>query len=265
MDNPGMLARRWFNLIVLLVLGGILTGCPVMQKRPPGPIEHVREPLTQRKYRLYVPTWYDASEQYPLVITLQGTDVWDGPLRQAEEWGLLAENHGFIIAAPDMNSTQGIFPNPHDAWFKNLAEDEEVILAMIEDLASQYNIDRDCIVLTGFSGGGFPMWYTGLRNPEVFQILIGRATNSSMEIFESIELTDAARDMPIYIFWGKDDLPPLKSQCWQAYRYLRERECFETEMKEIRGGHLRRPEVAYEYWTRYLPPKYRSRKPPNAP
>jgi predicted esterase len=257
-----MLARRCVNVMVLLMVGATLTGCPVMQKRPPGPIEKFTEPLTQRPYYLYVPTWYDANEQYPLVITLQGTDVWDGPLRQAEEWGLLAEQHGFIVAAPNMDSTQGIFYNPRGPWFEDLASDEQVILALIDELTNRYSIDTEYIVLTGFSGGGYPMWYAGLRNPDRFQMLIGRATNSNIDLFESIELTDEAREMPIYIFWGKDDLPPLRSQCWQAYRYLREREFYETNMKEIDGGHLRRPEKAYEYWTRFLPPKYRTRKPP---
>jgi predicted esterase len=175
---------------------------------------------------------------------------------------MLAEQEGFIVVAPHLYSVQGILPRHPGLWFSDLARDERTILALIDEVANRYNIDRSCILLTGFSAGGFPLWYTGLRNPDQFQMLVARACNSDLDLFESVEVTPEARRMPIYLFWGKDDLQPLQSQCWQAYRWLREHDYDETEMREVDGGHLRRPEMAYEEWEQYLPAAYVNRRPP---
>jgi hypothetical protein len=69
-------------------------------------------------------------------------------------------------------------------------------------------------------------------------------------LLEQVRLTDAARRMPVMIFWGKDDLKPLRDQSWQAFRYLREHGCVNTEREELDGGHLRRPELAWRFWRR---------------
>ncbi len=269
-DNGAMKRQHWMMLI-LLPLVAILAGCPVFQTKPPGDIQKnyfmvaqgsPEEPDKRVKYYAYAPTWYTDEEPWPLVMTLHGTYGWDGPLRQTEEWGMLAEQKGFIVAAPCLYSVQGILPKHKGLWFSDLAKDERTILALIDELANTYNIDRSCILLTGFSAGGYPLWYTGLRNPDKFQMLVARACNSDIDLFESIDLTDEARAMPIFLFWGKDDLQPLQSQCWQAYRYLRERGFDETERDEVKGGHLRRPELAFDEWVVYWPAKYVQRQPP---
>ena len=247
--------NRYF---ILLPLMATLAGCPVTQPQDV-PVKQLSltEPVTGRKYSLYVPSYYTPERKWPLVITLHGTFGWDGRVRQVKEWKYLAEQKGLIVAAPAMKSVQGILPVIKSLWLKDLASDEKVILAMLEDLSGKYNIASDAVMLTGFSAGGYPMYYAGLRNPEKFSILCARACNSSIEIFERVEFTEAVRKMPVIIFWGKDDLLPLHKQAWQAFRYLRERRCFKTEKKVIVGGHLRRPALAYRTWLKYLPNQYK--------
>ena len=248
--------RRW---LILPILACLLAGCPVTQHRPPGKIAHLREPETDRKYYLYLPTWYTAELDWPVVITLHGSDLWDGPLRQAEEWGALADKRGFIVISPHLDSAEGIIYVPAKTRTRRLASDDEAILAILDAVARKYNIDRQSVLLSGFSAGGNPMWYTGLSHPETFQAIAARACNSSIDIFESITLTDGARQLPIYMFWGKDDLRPIRKQGWQAWRYLRERRFFNTRMKEIDGGHIRRPDIAYEFWSQLLPARHRNK------
>jgi len=172
------------------------------------------------------------------------------------EWKYLAEQHGLIVVAPNLHSVQGILPVVKKIWRKDLKNDERAILSSIDHVAAQYNIDPNSVLLTGFSAGGYPMWHTGLRNPDKFCMLIARACNSHIGLFEEIELTDRARELPILVFWGKDDLQDLRDQSWQAFRYLRERGFARTEKKKIRGGHIRHPEVAYRYWRRFLPKRH---------
>ncbi len=203
--------------------------------------------------------WYTAELDWPVVITLHGSAGWDGPLRQAEEWGALADERGIIVISPQLKSAEGIRPVFNKTRLKQLAADDEAILAILDEVASNYNIDPDSVLLSGFSAGGFPMWYTGLSHPERFQALIARACNSSIGVFEAITLTDRAREMPIYMYWGKDDLKPIQDQGWQAWRYLRTHRCFNSEMKETSGGHLRRPDIAYRFWARYLDARHRNK------
>jgi len=247
--------QRW---LILPVLACLLVGCPVTQRRPPGKIARLKEPTTERSYHLYVPTWYTAELDWPVVITLHGSHVWDGPLRQAEEWGALADKRGFIVISPQLKGAEGIMHVSTKTRMKQLASDDEAILAILDDVASKYNVDRDSVMLSGFSAGGYPMWYTGLTHPEVFQVLTARACNSSIDIFESITLTDRARQLPIFLFWGKDDVG-LQEQGWQAFRYLREHRFFNTRMKETQGAHLRRPDIAYGFWSQYLAPRHRNK------
>ncbi len=249
--------RRMNRSLWLIPLGALLAGCPVTQPPPPGPVQHLTEKTTGRKYSLYVPTHYTPKRKWPLVITLHGTHGWDGRKRQINEGGELAERKGFLVAAPYLKSPQGILPVIHSIWSKQLDADDKAILGMIDDLQAKYTIDPRAVLLTGFSAGGYPMYNTGLRHPERFNMLIARACNSSIWLFERIRFTEAARNMPIFIFWGKDDLKPLQEQSWQAFRYLRgSRRCFNTEKKEVHGGHLRRPETAWNLWQKHIPAEY---------
>jgi poly(3-hydroxybutyrate) depolymerase len=209
------------------------------------------------KYWLYVPSDYDEDRKWPLVVTLHGTHGWDSSRAQIREWKYLADRKGFIVAAPDLRSVQGILPVSETLWSADLLSDEKTILSVIDDVASKYRVDTDHVLLTGFSAGGYPLYYVGLRHPERFSMLIARNCNSSIKLFEQIELNDTGRALPVVIFWGKDDLQEINRQSWQAVRWLSEHGLKNVERKKYAGGHLRRPETAYSYWRGSLPPGYR--------
>jgi len=251
-------AGQTSRLIVLLALLPVLAGCPVLQpQQTPVPAVRAKIEATGTSYWLYVPSYYTKDRDWPLVVTLHGTYGWDSSQAQIDEWKHLAERHGLIVAAPDLRSVQGILPVIRSLWLADLQADEKAILSMIDELSAKYRIDPNAILLTGFSAGGYPMYYVGLRDPQRFDMLIARACNSDIGMMEGIELTDAARKLPIMIFWGKDDLGQIQDQSWAAFRYLRERRCFATRHKETRGGHLRRPELAYDVWRARLAPRHR--------
>ncbi len=241
--------------MVFLPLLALLAGCPVMQRQDvPSPQHRLKEPTVKRNYSLYLPSYHSTNRKWALVVTLHGTYGWDGHVRQVKEWKYLAEQKGFIVAAPYLKSVQGILPRIKSIWFKDLASDEKAILALLDELIPKYNIDPNAVMLTGFSAGGYPMWYVGLRNPTRFSMLVSRACNSSVSLFERVKFTDETRKLPVIIFFGKDDLKPIQDQSWRAFEYLRgRRRCFKTKKKEIAGGHLRRPGLAYRFWEPLLP------------
>lgn len=239
--------------VLLALLSLCLVGCPVTQPQDT-PVDEILMTVghTGSDYWIYVPDNYSPQHPMSLVVTLHGTNPWDGYHRQVKEWKFLAQEHGFIVVAPRLKSSQGIVRISRSMWYEDLEHDEKAILAVIDDVSRRYAIDETKVLLTGFSAGGYSMYFTGLRNPERFRMLIARACNGDVEMMrDNIELTDKARDLPILIFWGKDDMVIVK-QSWQAFAYLRKNRCFNTTRRELRGGHLRRPDIAYKEWASQL-------------
>lgn len=111
---------------------------------------------------------------------------------------------------------------------------------------------RPAVMLTGFSAGGYPMYFTGLRNPERFGIIVGRACNSQMEMMDRLAPTEEARLLPIYIFWGRDDAG-LNDMCWNAVAWLSNHHFTHLDWKQVPGGHQRHPEYAWQFWQKMLP------------
>ena len=241
--------------LLLLPLICILGGCPVPYT-PPTPVSVTKkhELTTGTKYYIYVPSYYTKKRDWPLVITLHGSMLWDGPLRQSKEWKYYAEKHGLIVVAPSLCSAEGILPVL--SWDEKLLRDERNVLAVLDEMCNKYRVDRRSVLLSGFSAGGYTMYYIGLRNPERFSMLISRAGNSSLKIFKNIEITKATRKLPIMLFWGKDDLPQIKRDGWKAFRWLRRHGMKKARMKKLQGGHLRRPEAAYRFWRPSLPKRH---------
>lgn len=245
--------------VLFATLSAVTAGCPYVPPETRHPHVNVTEPITKTRYWCYVPSYYSEDRDWPLVVTLHGTNPWDGRTRQILEWKDTAEQRGLIVVAPQLASTQGPVPVIPSVWYakeSDLRHDECMILAVIDHVVRTHRIDEESILLTGFSSGGFPLYYVGLRNPERFDMLIARDCNSTLGLFERIKLTEEARKLPIAVFWGKDDLPAIQEQSWDAFRYLREHGCENTTRKQTHGGHLRRPDIAWQIWSQRLPRKH---------
>jgi poly(3-hydroxybutyrate) depolymerase len=238
-------------LLLLLLPLGLLTGCPVTQSQdtPVAPMERL-EPRTRTSYRLYVPSTYTSDRAWPLVITLHGTFGFDGLQDQVNEWKALAEREGFLVAAPPLRSVQGILPRIRGLWYSDLLADERVILALLEDVQRWYRVDPHAVLLTGFSAGGFPMYWTGLRSPGRFSMLIARAANCDGDMLRSIPITDATRKMPVAMYCAVDDLAPLRVEAIDARDWLRSHG-MTVLAEDTRGGHTRSPQVAWRIWRDY--------------
>lgn len=249
------LTTRYIRMTLSLLLAGMalsLCGCPITQRQDT-PVDFFSEkaPTTRTSYYIYVPSTYTSEKSYPLVITLHGTFPWDVANFQIREWRALAEREEFIVVAPKLGSlsTQGILPVA-DSWrLSDLEKDDAALLDVLKTVEAAYNIKDNRVLLTGFSSGGFPMYYTGIRHPDKFHALVARACNFDRAIVDGVTLTDATRRIPTLVMVGKDD-PALQDDSWEAYRWLhRHGWTKRTAVRdETKGGHLRRPETAYRMW-----------------
>jgi len=268
------MAVTYRSVLLLSVLSGS-AGCMVTQEQTtPVPARRMTEPTTGREYWLYVPSDCDPKRPRPLVVTLHGAGLWDSSEDQIREWKHLAEQHGLIVAAPDVRSAS-LWRLSRSSWQDDLESDERAVLAIIDQIVSTYAIGvvsdghragappgrqkRRHILLTGFLEGGYALYYIGLRHAGRFGMLIARDCYSDADMLESIPVTAEARTTPMLIASGKDGWWTISGcvwnvgHAWRAYRFLRAHKCFRAERKEYRGGQLRRPARAYQHWVRFLP------------
>lgn len=244
-------------IVVLATLLPCLAGCPVTQSQDT-PVD----PLRQRaaggeRYWLYVPSYYTSDRAWPLVVTLHGMHGFDTANAQIREWRALAEQHGFVVVSPSLESPSGFLSLSRSLRRGALEDDEEAVLAVLADIRRQYRIDDRAVLLTGFSSGGYPMYFIGLRHPDQFTAMAARAANVDVETLDGIELTDAARRMPAVIIHGEDDFELIREHSWAAFRWLRQHGLRDTGREEVPGGHLRQPRAAWEWWRQHLPREYR--------
>ncbi|KPK82948.1 MAG: hypothetical protein AMJ81_08770 [Phycisphaerae bacterium SM23_33] len=245
---------------LLPLLSMAAAGCPVLPADTPVKEFKCRTQSSRSSYYVYLPSQYDPARRWPMVVTLHGTHGFDSAGAQAKEWRGLAEEHGFLVLAPGLMSTQGILPVGRSARLKELAKDEQRVLEAIAEVKKKYSVDEQAVMITGFSSGGYPTYYIGLRHPELFSAMATRTCNADLKIIESIPITEKVRAMPILIFFSKTGINPIYSghnpvatQSWAAYRYLRQQKCAKARIKAVEGGHHRNPKLAFEFWRQHQP------------
>ena len=136
-------------IIVLVLMMSQLTHAQWDDQTPPS------------KVPVYLPSDYDPAEQFPLIIFLHGyvplTTVWYDILLPLQED---ANNKGYVFAKPNgsqdglgefyWNATEACC----DMWDNN-PDHVGYLLALVESIQKNYNIDPQRIHLIGHSNGGF--------------------------------------------------------------------------------------------------------------
>jgi poly(3-hydroxybutyrate) depolymerase len=226
----------------------VVAGCPV----PPTPdtpksYQFLREPTTGRGYFIYVPSTYTRSRPSPLIITCHGTPPYDIAEHHIREFKYYGEINNCIVVAPQLTGTDGIFGNGPTS---GMLSDERFIMNIISTLGYQYNLDMANIMMTGFSGGGFPAYWIGLRHPDIFSVVVARSCNFSESNLASWYPPEAT-NIPIFVYYGEYDPVAIKTQSLSAIGYLQTHGFSITSM-EIPGiGHERKPQVAMDFFRKH--------------
>ena len=113
-----------------------------------------------RPYDVFVPTGYDAATPTPLVLLLHGYTA-SGDIQEAYfQFEPLAESRGFLYVHPDgtVDARGQQFWNATDACCASgidPPDDAAYLMAIIEQVSAEYNVDPKAIFLAGHSNGGF--------------------------------------------------------------------------------------------------------------
>lgn len=238
-----MSKRVYLVVLCLAVLGG----CAVTQdQNTPVWQRHEIDPATGRGFWYYVPSTYNEKVPMPLIISCHGTPPYDVAEHHIREWKMLGERNGCIIICPELIATDGLIG---DGPIMGMLSNERYILSLVSMFCYRFNIDRANVMITGFSGGGFPTYWVGLRHPEVFSAVVARNCNFSQYNLDGWYPPEAKRT-PIMVYYGENDPGTIIGQSRSAIRYLRTRG-FEVSTAVLPGqGHQRHPEVAMGFFRR---------------
>ncbi|MFO1500705.1 MAG: prolyl oligopeptidase family serine peptidase [Verrucomicrobiota bacterium] len=154
----------------------------------------------EANYLLFLPKDYTArgDRRWPLILFLHG----------AGERGTnldLVTVHG----PPKMVRTNPTFPfivvSPQcpdgQIW------SDDVLLALLAEVARKYKVDQSRIYLTGLSMGGFGTWSLGLKHPDRFAAIAPICGGGSTLpiLLPNPTIANRLKELPIWIFHGAKD------------------------------------------------------------
>lgn len=157
------------------------------------------------QFLLALPKDYDAksTRRWPLILFLHGSGERGTNLSKVAMHGLpklVADGRDFpfIIVSPQCPA--------HERW------SDDVLIALLDNVIAQHNVDTNRIYLTGLSMGGFASWSLAAKYPERFAAvapICGGGTTIDL-LLTSKTRREAIKTLPIWAFHGgKDPVVPL--------------------------------------------------------
>jgi pimeloyl-ACP methyl ester carboxylesterase len=174
------------------VLDQVLSGPLLWEDEPPKtgllPNLPIQVDGTIRRYGLYVPPSYQPARSYPLIICLHGAGF-NGD-SYLDRWSpRLGER--YLLACPSIAD---------GAWWTR--DGELLVMAVFDEVARRYHVDRDRVFLTGMSNGGLGTYLIGLNHTDQFAALIPMAGSLPRGFYP---LFDNATRTPLYLIHGAHD------------------------------------------------------------
>lgn len=110
---------------------------------------------TYQPYSIKLPKDYNSNKKYPLLVFLHGSGSGDVGLLNSER-----SNGNFIEIAPLGRDLYRAYASE---------ESQKDILEAIEDVSKHFSVDRNTIVIGGFSMGGYGALRTYYENPNLYK------------------------------------------------------------------------------------------------
>jgi predicted esterase len=232
-----------------LISGSARAFSPAIDTLPVGLVTDTVHPASDptQTYALFIPSKYDASRRWPLLVLMDPRGRALIPLKLFQE---AAERYGYIVMSSYQTQSDGpIEPN------------DKAINAILADAQANYSIDPRRYYFAGFSGTGRLAWYyaysvpanaaglieVGAGLPEPGLLLRERIANDStapFAVFLSVGSTDfnyeevRALDAKLKVFGIRDHLQvfdgghswPPEASCTDAISWM--------QLQAMRDGRL---------------------------
>jgi predicted peptidase len=169
-------------------------------------------------YRLFVPKNYQASKKYPLMLTLHGAGERgnNNTSQLVHDFnGMWASDsvqnpHPFFVVAPQCPMDSQWVNTPwsngsYDVDKIAISEPMKSVVAILDSLAKEFNLDGDRIYLSGISMGGYGTWYLAMKYPDRFAAIVPVCGAADPKKAASLS------KLPIWTFHAEDDgVVPVK-------------------------------------------------------
>ncbi len=188
-------------------------------------------------YRLYVPTAYNGSRAFPLIVALHGLGGTEDSFFDNYDRRIptLAEQHGYIVVAPlgyrvDGSYGWGLGDPPADPVTRRLQEYSELdVLQVLQLVRQQYKIDEKRIYMAGHSMGAIGAWKIAAKHPEIWAAIAPFAGTGQPATLERI------KHVPQIVVHG--DADPTVSVAGSRGMVQKARELgIEVQYIEVQGG-----------------------------
>jgi hypothetical protein len=250
-------------LLALLGLSFVAgSGCAVPQPRGEGQYAHIQEPSTKAWYHLYIPVDYVKNngrhpnsryKRWPLVMTFHGMKPYDNALPQEREWEKQADIYGYIVCAPELQTSDSFMEYPLTKEHEYVLDDKRNVLAIMDHVFATTYADPKRVLSTSWSCGGYLAHYFPNRFPDRFGCIATRLSNFSSKLMAE-ETVPYYRDrVPVAVFIGDGDFPACKYESEEAVAWYTAR-----GFRTIRGkmidnmGHSRIPQTAAAFFAEHL-------------
>lgn len=142
-------------------------------------------------YKLFVPQQYDSIKSWPLIVFLHGIKKRGSDISVLDNYGLLkyAMNNPefpFLVLAPQC---------PSNAYWPVVRNE---VICLINQVQSDYSVDRRKVYVTGFSMGGNGAWDLAVYTSGIFSAAVPIAGWYEKEAASLINI-------PVWAFHGEDD------------------------------------------------------------
>ena len=199
-------AERYMCLFIIALFVISVGGCEennIMAKgkagsQVSGRFETEKTETIAMDYLLYLPKdYYKSEKKWPLILFLHGKGQRGNDLEKVKEHGppkLIEEGRefDFVIISPQCSEWR---------WWPDKLDG---LIALLDRIEADYNIDTDRVYLTGLSMGGYGSWALAYEYPHRFAAVA--------PICGGLDpvLADKFKDVPVWAFHGaKDDVIPL--------------------------------------------------------
>lgn len=208
---------------------------------------------TTLPYRLYLPSSYDASVDYPVILFLHGAgergndnykhmnhvihDLFNQENTSVED---------AIIICPQCPEGQQWVDTPWTAGnysLDNVPESNELkaVVELLDKIKNQFSTDEDRYYAMGISMGGFGTWDLIMRHTELFAAAVPICGGADVTRAELL------KDMPIYTAHGTwDDIVPYSNSTKIMVQALKDAGSTSVIYKEYSAGHVMWQNVAQD-------------------
>lgn len=179
---------------------------------PDRPEEKIVEPT----FKVTLPEHFDKSTKAPLIVALHH---YHGNMdRTIDHWKEAADKVGAILLTPQ--GTVAMDGNQYE-WGDDLDTIEDNVMDAIDEVMDDYKVDRNKIVLGGFSQGGWATWGLALRRPRLFVGIIPVCGAFEPES-ESLLKNDDLKKLRVFVMLGENDRDEVIKANKNAARRLRQ-------------------------------------------